>query len=148
MSKTSKNIMRWVCPSQILPLRLNNRVPTVLFWHKNMLSFHSHCLSFNCPSMPIQIWQPLSLNKVIQLILCLDIITCLSYVWYHMYHLPPWHPKFHSVSFNNYIFNILYLPLRYQCLIYQGRSILVCDWLSANPLQTIGHCLSNNRILA
>ena len=78
-------------------------------------------MSFNHFLMHVHTWQPLFSNKVIQVILCLDIRTCLYYVWYSLYHLPPWHPKVLSVSCNNYIFNILYLPLRQQRLIYMGE---------------------------
>ena len=148
MIKTSKNITRWVCPSQILPLCLNHHVPTLLMWHINMWYFCSLCLSFNHPPMPLNTWHLLIPNNLIQVILFLDIRTWLSYVWYLLCHLPPWHPKVISVSCNNFIFNILYLPLWYQCPLYRGEGILVCDRLAANPLQKIGHCFSRKRILA
>ena len=49
MIKTSKNIMRWVCTSQIIPLHINHNVPMVLLLHTNMWSFCSICLIFNQP---------------------------------------------------------------------------------------------------
>ena len=112
MSKMSKNITRWVCPSHILPLCPNHHVPTVLLWHKNMWLVHIFCLRFNHPPMPLHIWQPLLPNKLIQVIICLEIRTCLYYVWYFLYHLLTWHTKFRHVSSKNYIVNIIYLPLR------------------------------------
>ena len=119
--KNEKIIMRWVCLLQILPLRLNHHVTTLLLWHTNLWILRSRRLRFNHLPMPLRIWQPLLPNKVIQVILFLDIRTGLSYVWYRLYHLPPWHPKVRCVSCNNYIFNILYLIFRYQRMLYRGE---------------------------
>ena len=127
--------MRWVCPSQTLPLCLNHHVPMVLLWHKNLQYLCSRYLRFDHPLMPPHIWQPLLPNKVVQVVLWLGVITWLSYVWYHMYHLPPWNPKVRRVPYNNYIFNILYLPLQYKFLLYQGEGIIKCDRLAANTLK-------------
>ena len=120
MRKTSKNITRWFFPSQTPPIRLNHHVPTVLLSHTNMQFFRSHCLIFNHPPTPLYIWQPIFPNKVIQVITCLYIRTFLSYVWYNLYCLLPWHPKVRRVSCNNYIFNIIYLIMRYQILLSWG----------------------------
>ena len=112
VNKTSKNIMRSVCPSQILPLCINHNVLTVLLWHTNLWSFCSHWLIFNFLPMSLQIWKPLLPNKVIQVIIWLDIRNFLSYFVYCLYPLLPWHPKVRRVSCSNYIFNIIYLPLQ------------------------------------
>ena len=119
MSKTSKNIMRWVFPSQILPLRINHHVSTVLMWHKSLWSLRGYCLSLHHPPMSLHIWQPVFLNKGTQVILYLNIQVCLSYVWYNLYCLLPWHPTVFQVPFTKYIFNILYLALWWQRPISQ-----------------------------
>ena len=112
MIKTSKNITGWFIPSHILPLRPNHHVPTVLLWHANMLFFRIICLMFNYLPVYLHICQPIFPNKVIQVVLCLNRIICLSYVWYNLYHLLPRNPMVWPLSCNNYIFNIIFLPLR------------------------------------
>ena len=123
MSETSKNITRWVCPYQILPLCLNHNVPMVLLWHIDMWSFRSCCLRCNHPPMPLQIWQPLFPNKSTEVILYLKEIICLSYIWYNLYNLLPWHPNVCRVSCNNYIFNILHLSFQWQHSLSQREVI-------------------------
>ena len=135
--KMIENITRWVCQLQILTLQINHHVPMVLLWHVNVWLLCSHFLICNHATLPLQIWQPLFPNKSIQVIICLKVLMFLSYVWYNLYCLLPWHPKVWRVSSNNYISNILYLPFQYQHQIYLREWILLCDWLSDNNFQKL-----------
>ena len=137
MIKTSKNIMRRVIPPYILKLRLNNHVHTVLFWHTNIWLLCISWLIFSQPSKPPQIWQPLLLNKIVQVILYLNKIFPLSYLLYNLHHLLDQHPKVFCVSCNNYILNILYLHFQYQLPLSQREFIhilLVCCWSVSKTL--------------
>ena len=98
--------------------------------------------------MPLQILQPLFPNKVIQLIICLNIRIFLSYVWCDLYHLLTWYPKVCRVSCNNNILNMIYLPLREQRPTSQREFIALCDSFSANIFQRIGHYHYRKTILA
>ena len=104
MIKTSKNIVRLVCPFQIIPLHLNHRVSTVLLWHTNLWLFWSCCLIFNHPLMPIRVWQLLLPNQVNIVILWLMVRIRLSNVQYNLYHLLPFHIEGLCLSWNDYIY--------------------------------------------
>ena len=127
--------MRQVCLPQILPLCLKNHVPTILLWHTNMWLFHSRCLIFNCLSIPLQVWHTLLSKYLIILVLWLNIIIRLSYIWYNLYHLLSKHPKVLRVSCKNYILNIIYPYFWRQCTLSQREGILICDRVLANPFQ-------------
>ena len=109
--------MMCVCPLQIIPLSFNNHVQTVLLWRENMLLFHSNRLVFSHLPIPIQFCQPLLLNQLIQLTICLKIIIFLSY------------PKVLCTSWKDYIPTMIYLFFLYQCSLSQREFILVCDQL-------------------
>ena len=87
--------------------------------------------------MPLHIWKPIFPNKVIQFILCLDIRTCLSCIWYCLYHLLTLYPKVISVSCNNYFFKVLYLPLRYQFLITHIFYVIVLLPICCKTMSTV-----------
>ena len=89
-----------------------------------MWSFRICFLNFNHPTMHLVIWRTLLPKKLFPVIICFKKIICLYFEIYNLYHFLPWHPRVCRVSCSNHIFNILYVPLRYQHLIYHMKSIL------------------------
>ena len=106
----------------------------VMLWHINLRFFQSLRLIFNHHPTPIQFWQPLIPNKLIQLILCLEITILMYNFWYNLYHLLLTHTSVCCVSRNSYIFNMIQLIVQQKCPL-------------ANIYQTIYHFHYMNRIL-